>query len=246
MIAHERRARRQIYLSRQMSFRRNQRQADCNDDSSNEDDKALGQRLVSVPGGTAAHRRKLKRIVLLFGYLGTRYQGLQINKNAVTIEGTLIDALKRCDVIGSYVPTDNPQIVQFTRCARTDKGVHAAGQVVSFMANITDDMINKLNAHLPDDIRAFGYRHVPRSFHCKNACNARTYEFVIPTFAFHTPTPLSNDDPLFQSYRVPASVLTRYRALMKQYEGTHNFHNFTIGKPYTDPRYVRSFCGISG
>ena len=37
-----------------------------------------------------------------------------------------------------------------------------------------------------------------------------------------------------RSYRISSSRLQHFREVMKQYEGTHNFHNFTVGKPFKD------------
>lgn len=46
----------------------------------------------------------------------------------------------------------------FQRTARTDKGVHAAGNVVSLKMIIEDpDLKDKINQHLPDQIRIWGY-----------------------------------------------------------------------------------------
>ena len=43
------------------------------------------------------------------------------------------------------------------RAARTDKGVHAAGQTVSVKAIVEDpDVVRKINEHLPEDIRVWG------------------------------------------------------------------------------------------
>ena len=43
------------------------------------------------------------------------------------------------------------------RAARTDKGVHAAGQVIS-LKMITEDpnIVEKINSHLPEQIRIWG------------------------------------------------------------------------------------------
>ena len=49
---------------------------------------------------------------------------------------------------------DVPQAMQFQRTARTDKGVHAARQVVSLKMTVDDDdIVAKINAQLPDHIR---------------------------------------------------------------------------------------------
>lgn len=43
------------------------------------------------------------------------------------------------------------------RAARTDKGVHAAGNVLSLKFQIpSDDIVEKINSYLPDQIRVWG------------------------------------------------------------------------------------------
>lgn len=47
--------------------------------------------------------------------------------------------------------------VSFMRAARTDKGVHAAGNVVSLKFIGEDpDVVSKINSYLPDQIRVWG------------------------------------------------------------------------------------------
>lgn len=43
------------------------------------------------------------------------------------------------------------------RAARTDKGVHAAGNVVSLKMCLPEgDVVKDINSHLPDQIRVWG------------------------------------------------------------------------------------------
>lgn len=47
-----------------------------------------------------------------------------------------------------------------------------------------------------------------------------------------------------QKYRVTPEKLQAIRATFKAFEGSHSFHNYTLGKPYTDPssrRFIKSF-----
>ncbi len=78
--------------------------------------------------------------------------------------------------------------VGWSRAARTDKGVHAAGQVVSLRLRVPRDaaseaaMLERINASLPADIRAFSLLRTTSSFNSKNACYGRQYEYILPTF----------------------------------------------------------------
>ena len=64
----------------------------------------------------------MNNVKLTIEYDGTNYHGWQEQKNAVTVQQTIKDAIKtltgeECDLIGS---------------SRTDYGVHALGQVANF------------------------------------------------------------------------------------------------------------------
>ncbi|RYG55953.1 hypothetical protein EON66_04075, partial [archaeon] len=76
--------------------------------------------------------------------------------------------------------------VAWNRAARTDKGVHAAGQVVSLKAMLPggteEDLLERVNAHLPLDMRAVDIVRVINNFNSKNLCSSRQYEYLLPTF----------------------------------------------------------------
>jgi len=82
-------------------------------------------------------------------------------------------------------------------------------------------IVEKTNAVLPQQIRVMTMKRVTRGFSSKDACNARTYEYLMPTYTF-APFRLSTLD-----YRIDDETLIRVNGLLQQYVGTHNFHNFT-------------------
>ena len=45
-------------------------------------------------------------------------------------------------------------------------------------------LIEKTNTFLPDQIRLMGLKRVTRGFNSKGMCGARTYEYLLPTYAF--------------------------------------------------------------
>ncbi|RKP23655.1 pseudouridine synthase, partial [Syncephalis pseudoplumigaleata] len=118
----------------------------------------------------------------LMSFCGTGYQGMQVNPGAKTIEGDLFQAMVAAGAI-SRDNADDPKKVGLMRAARTDKGVHAAGQAISLKMIIEDpDVIAKINAHLPEQIRVWGYVRSINSFHAKNMCDSRIYEYLLPTY----------------------------------------------------------------
>lgn len=42
-----------------------------------------------------------------------------------------------------------------------------------------------------------------------------------------------------RAFRVSSEVVDQLRATVKKYEGSHNFHNFTVGREYNDRSCVR-------
>lgn len=180
-----------------------------------------------------------RTIALLFGYLGSNYQGLQVNPQAHTVEGVLYKALCRAHVLTLDADAAAPDLasVQWQRTARTDKGVHAAGAVVSFRARLVAELVSAVNQQLPYDVRVFGYRVTTHRFRCKENCEARTYEMRVPTFVLLTPTPTSAE--VLYAYRAPAALLEQLRLTLALFEGTHNFHNYTSGRAATDPSCKR-------
>ena len=136
--------------------------------------------------GTALGRVVKRKVAVLCGFNGSKYQGMQMNHNARTIEGELFSAMCRTGLVSPTNAVD-PKKVSWMRACRTDKGVHAAGQVVSLKMEIMDRMEvlrDKLNDVLPRDIRVFGILEAAGSFHSKERCDSRVYEYVMPTYVF--------------------------------------------------------------
>ncbi|KAJ1531191.1 tRNA pseudouridine synthase 1 [Nowakowskiella sp. JEL0078] len=216
-----------------------------------------------------------KKVALLLGYCGTGYQGMQINPLANTIESELHKAFAASGAVSKDNAND-PHKIQFMRAARTDKGVHAAGQVVSLKMIIEDPLIvNKINDSLPEQIRVWGYVRVPKGFHAKNHCDSRIYEYLLPTytllppkcphffphstlsrsvdsslkilsdpekkdFGFNDVKPATVEEMIeMRKTRISPEILEKLREFMNKYVGTHNYHNFTVGKSPNDKNAKR-------
>lgn len=139
-----------------------------------------------------AEERKPKRKVAVFiGYAGTGYKGMQITPREKTIEGDLFQAFVKAGAI-SKANADDPKKASLVRCARTDKGVHAAGNMISLKLIVEDpDIVQKINSHLPSQIRVWGIERTIGSFSCYQACDSRFYEYLIPSYSFLPPHPSS-------------------------------------------------------
>lgn len=182
-----------------------------------------------------------KKYAVVLGYCGTNYHGMQIQKGVRTIEKELFSALQKSGCITEDI-ANNPDKGNFQRCARTDKGVHAARQVVSLNMHVPEPgTIDVINSHLPPDIRVLWIPNVTKGFNSYTAFTARTYHYISPTYAFMPKGQPSID------YRIDDVTLSNVNSVLQKFVGTRNYHNFTSRIAYTDgaaQRYIISFeCG---
>lgn len=159
------------------------------------DGAADGNSYMSIPFSTdeiaAEERRPKRKVAVLIGYAGTGYHGIQINHKEKTIEGDLFAAFVKAGAI-SKANADDPKKSSLVRCARTDKGVHAAANVLSLKLIVEDeDIVEKINSHLPDQIKVWGIQRVTNGFSCYQACDSRWYEYLMPSYALLPPQPQS-------------------------------------------------------
>ncbi|CAG8750952.1 13857_t:CDS:10 [Cetraspora pellucida] len=265
---------RREHLNRTFKYRKGNRDEDRSSDRNKEEssDKTNGD----VTGNIAIEKepRKPKRkVAVLVGFCGTGYQGMQINRNAKTIEEDLFKAFVAAGAI-SKDNSDDPRKVSLMRAARTDKGVHAAGNLISilffYMIIGIPNLVEKINENLADQIRVWGFVQTIRSFHAKTLCDSRIYEYLLPTYVFiprerdqivssigqlstdqndqtqFVEVPLATAEEMIEKrkYRIPSRTLDLVRQGFKAYEGTHNYHNFTLGRSPMEKscnRFIMSF-----
>jgi len=128
---------------------------------------------------------------VLIGYSGTGYKGMQLAPDQKTIEGDLFKAFVAAGAI-SKANADDPKKSSFVRCARTDKGVHAAGNIISLKLIVEEeDIVKKINEALTPQIRVWGFERTNNSFSSYQLCDSRIYEYLIPTHSFLPPHPRS-------------------------------------------------------
>lgn len=106
-------------------------------------------------------------------YDGTRYNGWQRQGNTSnTIQEKLETLLTR--LLG--------QTIEVAGSGRTDAGVHAAAQVVSFHAETdmpTNELLKKIRQYLPEDIGAVALEEAPPRFHARLSATGKTYVYRI-------------------------------------------------------------------
>ncbi|EHK15328.1 uncharacterized protein TRIVIDRAFT_13584, partial [Trichoderma virens Gv29-8] len=139
----------------------------------------------------AESRRPKRKVAVMIGYAGTGYKGMQLNGDEETIERDLFQAFIKAGAI-SKANADDPRKSSLARCARTDKGVHAAGNVISLKLIIEeDDIVDKINEALPAQIRVWGIQRTNNSYNCYQYCDSRWYEYLMPSYCLLPPHPQS-------------------------------------------------------
>ena len=114
----------------------------------------------------------MRNIALKLMYNGTAYHGWQVQKNAVTVCGTLEKAI--ADICGGPV--------HLTGCGRTDAGVHAEHYIANFRTESripVDRLPFAVNTHTPEDIAVKEAFEVAEDFNAIGSCLRKEYTYRI-------------------------------------------------------------------
>ncbi|HST22870.1 MAG TPA: tRNA pseudouridine(38-40) synthase TruA [Blastocatellia bacterium] len=149
-------------------------------------------------------------------YDGTNYHGWQIQPDGRTIQGELTRALSLLD----------HRHVTVHGAGRTDAGVHAEGQVASFLLERDCEPIylrDAINGNLDRDIRVIDVEAVAESFNARFSAKLKTYRYQI----WNGPVA----SPFFHRYayhhRNDLDTREMQRAA-RLLVGTHDFSAFTV------------------
>ena len=156
-------------------------------------------------------------IKLTVEYAGTHYHGWQFQANSDSIQAVLERALS------TFLRTPTRVI----GAGRTDAGVHALGQVVSFSTDkeLTAHRIRRaLNALTPSDITVKEVEIVADSFDPRRDARSRVYEYHIINRPTPSPFYLNRAWHLHQ----PLNVEVMRRA-SSSLVGEHDFTSFRAG-----------------
>jgi tRNA pseudouridine38-40 synthase len=136
----------------------------------------------------------VRNLRITLAYDGTEFAGWQVQPGRTTVQGTLASAIGRLS--GENVL---PQA-----SGRTDAGVHALGQVVSFATTSPipeENWMRALNDILPASIRVLDVIAAASAFHARKSARAKTYRYRIlrsdvcspflARYVWHYPYPLN-------------------------------------------------------
>jgi tRNA pseudouridine38-40 synthase len=153
-------------------------------------------------------------ILLTVAYDGRAFCGFAPQREGRTIHGVLGEAVRALD----------PEVGRLRGVSRTDAGVHALGQRVSFdteRAIPPKGWVLGVNAHLPPDLAVRAARQVAPGYDPRAWSRGKRYRYVVLIDRIR--------DPLIEprAFRVdPPFDLDRARAEAEDLIGTHDFRAF--------------------
>jgi len=153
----------------------------------------------------------MRNIALKLMYNGTAYHGWQVQKNAVTVCGTLEKAI--ADICGGPV--------HLTGCGRTDAGVHAEHYIANFRTESripVDRLPFAVNTHTPEDIAVKEAFEVAEDFNAIGSCIKKEYTYRI--YNSRLGNPFFVDRAWFYPKHLDEAVMQR---AADQFVGTHDF-----------------------
>ena len=163
------------------------------------------------------------KLFLRLRYLGTAYNGYQVQGDQPTVQGELTRACaalfgKKCDVTG---------------CSRTDSGVHANDFCVTVAEHGTNVLETTvplsripvaLNAHLPEDIAIYEAGMVDGDFHPRYDVIYKEYVYRI--YNHPCRSPFEENRAWFYPKAISDADLARMQAAAQHYCGKHDFTSF--------------------
>jgi tRNA pseudouridine38-40 synthase len=160
----------------------------------------------------------MRNVKAVIEYDGTEYSGFQRQPGRRTIQGELERALSQV----------MKEPIRLAGAGRTDAGVHAAGQVISFATSCSipaDRICVALNSVLPRDIVLLKAEGTDAEFHARYSAKQRVYEYSI----------LNADQPSAlqgrYAWHIPERLnLTAMRKGAAYLVGVHDFAAFSLSQ----------------
>jgi tRNA pseudouridine38-40 synthase len=168
---------------------------------------------------------------ITLAYDGKNYEGWQMQREKPTIQLAVTQAASKIE--------GAPVIVH--AAGRTDAGVHAEGQVVSFHLSQEWEarkLRSALNGNLPFDIRVTEAIPVDEEFHARFSAHSKIYRYQIYNSEVWHPL-LEN-----MTWHFPYKInLERLQHEAQDLIGTHDFSAFTVNSCMTKTR-IRTITNL--
>ena len=114
----------------------------------------------------------MRKIKLIIEYDGSKYHGWQSQENALSVQEVLAKAIKK--LTGEDIMPDG--------AGRTDAGVHAYGQVASFVTSSfipAERFTPALNSYLPNNVSIIASKEAEDDFHARFSAKGKYYRYII-------------------------------------------------------------------
>ena len=155
--------------------------------------------------------------VIEISYDGSKFFGFQRLNEEVSVQKVLEEALTKI----------NKQTVEVKGAGRTDRGVHANGQCVSFKLDVDIDetgLKRALNSLIKPYIYVRDVKVVNEDFHARFSVKKKTYIYKINLGEFNPQI----EDYVYQTeFKLDVDKM---KEVAKLYLGVHDFHNFVSGE----------------
>ena len=148
-------------------------------------------------------------------YDGSPFAGWAVQPGERTVEGALVAALA----------TILREPVKLIVAGRTDRGVHALGQVVSYDGPLP--ALRSVNAVLPREIAVLAAEAAPPGFSARHDARSRRYRYRV--LARREPSPFERGRALWYPQRIDEAALHACAAALA---GRHDFTAFTPAGGY--------------
>ena len=156
----------------------------------------------------------MRNIKLTIEYDGKEFNGWQKQPDKLNIQGTIEKAIEQ--ITGEEV--------DLMASGRTDRGVHALGQVANFKTN-SNIPIEKipiaLNSNLKKSIIIKDAEEVDERFHSRLTCKKKTYRYIINNSRYGT--------AIYRNLEthIPMKLdIEKMKEAVKYFEGEHDFQAF--------------------
>ena len=153
----------------------------------------------------------MAKYFLELSYMGTRYNGFQVQPNVPTVQGELEKALK----------TLLKEEIDLSTSSRTDAGVHACQNFFHFESGleITQKNIYNLNAILPRDIAVINIYKMHPEAHSRFDALGRKYKYYI----YNYKDPFMWDRGWYYPFKLDIDLLNQAAAVVMGYEDFTSF-----------------------
>jgi tRNA pseudouridine38-40 synthase len=155
----------------------------------------------------------MRTLCAVLEYDGTDFHGFQVQPGLATVQAAVEAKLARL----------TGEKIRIAAAGRTDAGVHATGQVISFTTEAripTDRVAIALNSLPPHTIVARSVREVPEGFHARYSARSRSYLYALLR---GVPSPFLRR---YTTWAPDLGRVDRMQAALQHLIGRHDFTSF--------------------